>query len=71
MKQSEEQVEDIRRRGIRRVVGRRALREVGRLVAEHEQDERAKGRLVRRLWLPAAAVAGVAAAALVLYGVMR
>lgn len=50
--QSAAEVEAIKRRGIRKAVGRRALRELGELVEEHERDERAKRRLVLRLWLP-------------------
>ncbi len=50
--QSAAEVEAIKRRGIRRAVGQRALRELGELVNEHQRDERMKRRLVWRLWLP-------------------
>lgn len=49
--QTAAEVEAIRRRGIRRAVGKRALRELGELVDEHQRDERIKRRLVWRLWL--------------------
>lgn len=66
MKQTEAQVEEIRRRHIRKEVGRRALKEIGRIVEDHEREERARERLVWRLWLPLVALVLVAALVFVL-----
>ncbi|MDZ7754506.1 MAG: hypothetical protein U5S82_23370 [Gammaproteobacteria bacterium] len=68
--QSAAEVEAIKRRGIRKAVGRRALRELGELVEEHERDERAKRRLVWRLWLPLVVVLVMVALGLVAWRIL-
>jgi len=65
--QSAAEVEAIKRRGIRRAVGQRALRELGELVDEHARDERAKRRLVRRVWLPLVVLAAALALVFVVW----